>query len=71
MDLTPSRAATNETSVLLLDFDGSAHRSLSLGVRKDQYQVDVADSFKAAMDLRQGLVNTVKWFDESNILNSY
>ena len=27
--------------------------------------------FKAAMDLRQGLVNTVKWFDESNILNSY
>ena len=45
--------------------DGQPRRCLDTNMAESYFD------FKAAMDLRQGLVNTVKWFDESNILNSY
>jgi len=45
--------------------DGQPRRCLDTQMAKSHF------GFEASMDLRQGLINTVKWFDESNILNSY
>jgi len=45
--------------------DGQPRRCLDTSMAESYFD------FKAAMDLKQGLINTVKWFDESNILNSY
>ena len=40
-----------ETSVLFLDPDGIAHRTLSLGVAKEKYRIKVTDSAEAAMEI--------------------
>ncbi len=40
-----------KTSILLIDPDGSAQRSLSLGVGKDEYLIKVTNSSQAALDI--------------------
>ena len=40
-----------ETSVLLIDTDGTAHRSLSLDIGKGKYRIKVTDSADAAVEI--------------------